>query len=631
MRILNHLTKFTFLILFLIGCNPTTLPEGQRSLLDETSLPGTGGSGALPGSEDEVVSVDDSPPTVEIRHLVEPYIEEEGYGSGIGTPGAGTYVRKLTLPKNYSGYLYIGGINITSLRGRITKVRLSFGQNSDPITLDATVTNAPGITPNVQIDVLAIDLRDKPFQNLRLNYDLYDYNDYSDPDTEVIQNNRNNLLYCRGLELQDDPTFNGIGSCDGLDLNGDPLSEKCLYSYAKIKDKGLVKFDGTTYTQLYPGLAQIDISGDGYYKNELEDMLSRCLPDQSDQNLKFSEANAATGLSAVTFSGFANTQAIDGENYIYEGAFLPINSGNWQISGDALFGETGLFDMPVPAAINLDYGYNSLLFPRNTKLDLSSGVEHLSSAAPFSAKSVQSLNADGESEYMEGCNLRVASVNPAGEHPGSCNVSAKIELIALDNDLNEYVVTETNDIVLQIVRPSQITEQDGEVLYGNFKTCSNSNECGSDECCFNNRCWSDSLVTQCLEEAESTGNRGINQACTSDYQCSSLCCDQTKGTCQTHNNFLNPPQLCNKPFNATCPAKEWCKQSVVTECFIVRTGSDLSGNTTCAKRCYSRLEHGDCKNGVCAPPVQPTDTTSGFDPNAPDACDDAIDPPDFSG
>src|SRR5690606_33303954 len=103
--------------------------------------------------------------------------------------GGGSYVTKLTLPKNYAGFLYLAGINITSLMSNHVTVRFRFGVNRHPIDIPATITQAPGITPQTRINVLVMDLRGQPFRNLLLPYDLYDYKDYEvDPVTHKIVN-----------------------------------------------------------------------------------------------------------------------------------------------------------------------------------------------------------------------------------------------------------------------------------------------------------------------------------------------------------------------------------------------------------------------------------------------------------
>jgi hypothetical protein len=83
--------------------------------------------------------------------------------------------------------------------------------------------------------------------------------------------------------------------------------------------------------------------------------------------------------------------------------------------------------------------------------------------------------------------------------------------------------------------------------------------------------------------------------------------------------------LCSKPFGQFCVAKEWCQKTNIVNCKIVKTGTDPQGNITCAKRCYNSQEFGDCRQGICIPPLPGEDPF--FDPNAPDACDDAVDPP----
>ncbi len=591
---------------------------------DPSGNPGSGNN-ALPGSS--VVAPEDSPPIVELRNLVEPNLEGDStYSSGTGISGAGSYVRKLTLPKNFAGRLYIGGINISTLAGRFVKVRFSFGVNREVITIPATVSKAPGIIPQTSIDVLVLDLKNAPFSKVRLLYDLYDYKDYDFSTESPISNNRDSNLYCRGLRLEDDSTFVGKGICDGKDGAAN-LDETCLYTYAKTVDRGLTKKNGATLTNTYPSEPQVDTSNSGYYKDTPSMMLNRCLPDNVPTNFKFSEANASNGMVANTFTAFGAIKNILGQDYVYEGPYLPINEAEWYISDRAVWSTKGLFDQDPdsPPA----YPYKSLMFPLYGKMDLLAGNEHLSSSTPDGVKSVLPFPANGQSQWMDGCNIRASSVNTIGEHVGSCNVSAKIELIAKDDNGVEYVINSSNQIVLQLARASQInSSSNSEVLYSNFKKCANSNQCGSSECCFNQRCWSRSLVSQCVEESNVIGNKGIGVTCNSDLECSSFCCNRSSGLCSVHNNNINPPVYCSKPYGEYCLAKEWCQKSVITKCYVVKTGTNpTTGQVTCAQRCYQNYEFGDCANGVCIPPVQPPITS--FDPNAADACASAIDPPNF--
>ncbi len=165
-------------------------------------------------------------PTTEVRNLVDPY--------------TGSYVSKLSLPKNYAGKLYLGGLNITSLASKLVSVRFKFGRELEPVTIPATVGRAPGIIPQSDVEVLMLDLSDKPFDNMRLVYDLFDYSDYASTDTPVV-NPRDKNLYCRGLTLDYDPTFAMTTENSACDTAG----EKCLYAFAKIKDNGYVD-SGTT-------------------------------------------------------------------------------------------------------------------------------------------------------------------------------------------------------------------------------------------------------------------------------------------------------------------------------------------------------------------------------------------------
>jgi hypothetical protein len=269
----------------------------------------------------------------------------------------------------------------------------------------------------------------------------------------------------------------------------------------------------------------------------------------------------------------------------------------------------------------------SLLFPRVGKLDLPLGVQYLSTDLQnLNSKRVQTQQQGGVTEqWVDGCNLRVQSTNPEGEHIGSCNATGKIQVLASENGEDFVVVSESNEIVLQLVRGSQISSEGDDYLYTSFKKCENSNQCASNECCFNNRCWNNNLVSQCVESATRTGNLPVGSVCQSDFECSSLCCNQSTGRCGVHDNQLNPPVLCSKPMGQFCLAREWCQKSNVVNYYIVKTGTDPQGNVTCAKRAYNSLEFGDCRQGICVPP--PPGNNPDFDPNDPNACLEAQDPP----
>jgi hypothetical protein len=71
----------------------------------------------------------------------------------------------------------------------------------------------------------------------------------------------------------------------------------------------------------------------------------------------------------------------------------------------------------------------------------------------------------------------------------------------------------------------------------------------------------------------------------------------------------------------------------IVKCFIVKTGTDTQGGQTCALRCYTVQEHGECQSsgtsaiGVCISPQQETPPV--FNPADPNRCAEALDPNDL--
>lgn len=593
------------------------------------------------------------PPTVEIRHLIEPNLSTDlSYSTGTGQSSGGSYLRKITMPKNFAGRLYLAGINIGSLSSRFVKVRFKFGLNHEPVVIPATVTQAPGLTPQTAINVLVMDLRSEPFRNIRLPYDLYDYNDYDlnqdgtfASGVEPTQDNRNSGLFCRGLKVEDDPTFQGIGSC------GDQPEEECLYAYAKILDQGLIKVSGGAKVPLTPSFPQVkSMSGSDYYIDNMSSKLLKPLTDtipSSGNNLAtvpFSTLGSSS--TVINFSDW-NAVSILGSDYYYRGPYRLLNRSNWEFDFpfSQLDGKKRLFRQdswvhysnyladPLPddnissPEQNRIY-FNSYLFPLATKLKLAANIAHLASSSPDGVRSEMILSAAGESEWMDGANARAQSRNYDLEHIGSCNVSAIIEIIAKDDNNVDYVIAQTNEVKIQLVRPTQYrTDIGNEVLYTNFKSCNGSSGCSTSECCLNNRCWDESLVSQCIDPSSNQGNKIVGESCFSDLECSSLCCNKTTGQCAPHNTTLTPAVLCSKPVGDFCISKEWCQKSTVIKCYVIKTGTDSLGNTTCRQQCYNVQEFGDCKNGTCVPPVQ--DSIPVFDPNDPNACNNAITAPNF--
>ena len=662
---------------FITGCMPSDIGSIQKSNLgnDITCPVGSNCAAGEPGRT--IGSGTSLPPKVEIRHLIEPNLSTDlNYSTGTGQSPGGTYVRKLTIPKNFGGRLYLAGININSLASRHVRVRFKFGVNRDVITLPATVVQAPGITPQTPISVLVMDLRSEPFRSIRLPYDLYDYNDYElkadgtfAAGVEPTQDNRNTGLYCRGLRIEDDPTFQGVGACDGKQNIG--TSEECLYAYAKVLDQGLVKTEmkevsGVQKEVLYPlmpSFPQIkSVTGANYFQDFMSQKLLKPLADKiptSTSNtigsIRFSDAANPVNSSdskSLSFPSSSPWGAVDilGSDYYYRGPYRILNRGSSKEYGfafdfDDLHGKYRLFRenswvsytpfMTKPLADDNQTNpeqdrlyYNSYLFPLATKLDLTANVAHLSSSAVDGTRSEALLAASGKTLWMDGANARAQSRNFDLEHVGSCNVSATIEIIAKDDNNVDFVIALSKDVKLQLVRPTQYrTDTGNEVLYTNFKSCTSNAGCGSSECCFNNRCWDQSLVSQCFDSQSTQGNKIIGESCLTDLECTSLCCNRTTGQCSPHNTINTPAVLCSKPIGDFCIAKEWCQKTTVVECYVIQTGNDTLGNPTCRQQCYNVEKFGDCRNGVCVPP--PQTTISAFDPNDPNACQDAVPAPKF--
>jgi hypothetical protein len=572
--------------------------------------------------------------TVEIRHLIEPKLTD-------GT-GGGTYEKKLTLPKNYNGLLYLAGINISTLASKNVKVRFNFGLDSSPITIDATVSSAAGLTPQTDVQVLILDLKSKPFNDIQLIYDLFDYNDYlftgdgSLKLNEPVQSNRNKKLYCRGLKLEDDPTFTGNLSSKCTDS-----TDVCKYSYAKVIDQGLVSVINGVDTPITPSEAEIQSGSKTYFEDSNTLKLSRCLPNNPSLSTsvalgtyKYKFDDVVNAFSASTLT----SRTIDTVVYQYKGPYRLSSTSSWQINADptsttsAMFGIYGLFsskqNLIGNGLANDPYMYNSKLFPLATKFNLLKDTEYLGSSVPDGAKVVKFMASNGESEWMDGCNARATSVDDiTGENIGSCNVTSRVEIITIDDDGVETPIT-SKEVKLQLVKPSTINSTGDDVLHSSFQSCSSSNQCGSEECCINKRCWDKSIVSQCVEDMPTYGLLNPGASCSSDYECSSLCCSQTTGRCAVHDTLQDPPVLCSKGSGQRCIAKEWCAKQPVTRCFIIKTGFDPQGAQSCALRCYTFEEHGDCANGICKPPPAPV--MPSFNPNDPLRCQGAYDPPDFS-
>lgn len=582
--------------LLLVSCVENSGVRGKTSR-SGTSLTGgssnSNGTGSLPNGSGLGTGEDLQTMKVELSHLVDPF--------------DGTYKKKLTIPKNFKGNLYLAGINVAALQDKLVKVRFNFGVDRQSVVLGATIARAPGIIPQTDIQVLVVDMNSKPFSKMSLNYDLYDYNDYSDATKAPVTDSRDGGLYCRGLQLEDDPTFNNgsttTSSCSAA-------GAKCLYGYAKITDSTM--YNATT------GLSNISTrpqvwSGAGATRNPTlsTSISSMCLPDNG---------------SHVAFNDLFE-QALTGLNYNdlilgmrYRGPYRAINTDQWRIQGDAIFGEKGLYIDKINS-VEKYIGYSSLLFPRAGKLKLNQDVLYLGSADRFGDRETSVTPSTGTTAYVDGCNLRVMNYDPVtAEGMGSCNVNASIEVFYEKNGA-EVNITTDRSIKLQLVRASVTNFEGKEVLSSAFKRCESSSTCGSDECCFNQRCWSKELVTQCVDQVPVIGNQEVGANCSSDYECSTLCCNQATGSCAPHNPNGTVPVSCSKTAGQRCVAKEFCKPEYVATCKIVKNGFNQDGTVACTLRCPAVETYGECKGGYCVPPAVPAVPT--FDPKD---CSQAVDP-----
>jgi hypothetical protein len=226
-------------------------------------------------------------------------------------------------------------------------------------------------------------------------------------------------------------------------------------------------------------------------------------------------------------------------------------------------------------------------------------------------------DASGTTQYVDGCNLRVQNYDPStNEGIGSCNVSASIEVFYLNSTGQEISITKDNSLKLQLIRPSTKNALGQQVLSSAFKSCSTSTTCGTGECCYNNRCWSKDLVTQCVDQLPVIGNQAIGANCSTDFECTSLCCNPTTGACAPHNPNATTPIFCAKAPGQQCVTQEFCRKDFVSTCVVVKTGMFKADGVTpvCTLRCNPVETYGICQGSgagtVCLPPTVPAIPTA---------------------
>jgi hypothetical protein len=127
-----------------------------------------------------------------------------------------------------------------------------------------------------------------------------------------------------------------------------------------------------------------------------------------------------------------------------------------------------------------------------------------------------------------------------------------------------------------------------------------------------------------LESDDVQGLRATGEVCKYDYDCASLCCDKSTGVCGVQIISEQETYLCSKAPGQTCVTKEFCRKENITSCYVVKTGTSVTGKQECALRCYNTPTFGDCRNGYCIAPSNPP--VPAFNPTNPD-CTTAIDPP----
>ncbi len=639
----KHTPLLLFLLLsfFLNSClfdsGPSSRRGRKKSSYSAAGLNGITDDGQSPvGSGDE--SGDDSsgldedaPPRVDVAGVVDPY--------------TGTFKQKVSIPKNYRGELYLYLRNASALRGKLVKVRLYFGTELSYVEFDASLARTSGLTPSLDLELLALDMRRSPLLGLRLFYDLFDYNEYISTSSEPETDPYNVNMYCRGLRLEDDPTFKSSSSNTACDEEG----EQCLYAYAKIRDTGL--YDENNYTTRATS-PLVDLGSYDFTTTLTSEELllkknrmnkRKCLPDDG----KFYTKTTGTTLWP-TYSSSVGSIASYGQNvltttnsagstvnYSFYGPYLPLNESKWEITSNAIFGKYGIFMDTMDSSTTVSRGIYALLFPRGTTLNLSNqDREYIGSTLPFKFSSGKILPADrelktlssgGDSLWMDGCNYRAThfdDVANVGDH--SCNVTAFIEVIGIDPATKEKtIISRARDVKIQILREGTKDEEGEQVLYQSKRSCDSTQGCGENECCYNKRCWSRDIIPVCYEDSVVDSQKLNGETCSTDGECLSFCCDQTRGRCAGHNPNLEIPIYCSKAPGQKCVAKEWCRQDPIQECQLTKTGIDETGTQTCAFRCFYSSEFGSCLNGVCTAPKNAP--VPAFNPSNVD-CASAVDP-----
>lgn len=95
------------------------------------------------------------------------------------------------------------------------------------------------------------------------------------------------------------------------------------------------------------------------------------------------------------------------------------------------------------------------------------------------------------------------------------------------------------------------------------------------------------------------GGKSTGATCSTDFECSSFCCDQTYGACKPHDG---KNLFCEKSQGQFCVTDNFCFKESVTECRVYKTGmAKPDGSPVCALRCQPEEKFGSCVNNMCLP------------------------------
>ncbi len=496
--------------------------------------------------------------------------------SSLLDPFNGSDTKKITIPKNFSGKLNFRG-KYLGLVGNPLKVRFKFGKSYQPIDIYAAVSKNNNSDSNE--DILILDFSKLQFKSIPLFYDLFDYQDYRNFKGDEVfventgplyttQDSFNENLFCRGLNLEDDPTFeisNNNEECD-------EIGEKCLYAYAKIADKSL--FNQHTSSLIVPKYPQINFKSNDYTKQTFAEYLHKGLPDNDDpDNLKgvLNATEVGNGYDKLSFGEKITFE--NGETLEYQGPFQAVGydasseNNTWEIKEDALIypGDVnnqalGLFQKSYILS-DPNSGYISMMFPRAGKLTLKANIEYFGSEKPFEVRNLQKMQERGISLFMDGANLRIKNYNQASnEGISSCNVSATIDLISFDPKTGRefsLLLNPNRELKIQLIRPTQKSN----------------------------------------EEPNPSKNTGSEEK----------------------KNSPPPENIVPR-----CNTNKDCKMEKFPSCHIVKTGISITGTQECALRCYNVPVFGECNKGQCLPPEKPI--APYFNQQNPD-CSEAISAP----